>query len=56
MKKVIIAYLYTKFDVEKTSINFINFFQKNPPGYKHDLLICYKLLNKPEIQNKQKQN
>jgi len=49
MKKVIIAYLYTKFDVEKSLINFINFFQKNPPGYKHDLLICYKLLTNKEI-------
>lgn len=48
-QKVIIAYLYTKFDVIENLINFINFFIKNPPGHNHKLLICYKLLTKQQI-------
>ena len=48
-KKVLIAYLYTKFDIKESLVNFINFYKKNPPGYNHDLLICYKLLNDEEI-------
>jgi hypothetical protein len=48
-KKVILAYLYTKFDTIESLENFINFYKKNPPDYNHDLLICYKLLNNEEI-------
>lgn len=48
-KKIIIAYLYTKFDIIESLQNFINFYLKNPPGYNHDLLICYKLLDDKEI-------
>ena len=47
--KVIIAYLFTKFDVKENLINFINYYQKNPPGYEHILVICYKLLEIDEI-------
>ena len=49
-KKVIVVYLYTKFDLVENLINFIDFYIKNPPGYKHKLLICYKLLKKEEIK------
>ena len=48
-KKVIIAYLYTKFDVPQNLINFLHYHKKNKPGYAHDLLICYKLLTENEI-------
>ena len=48
-KKVIIAYLYTKFDILESLENFINFYKTNPPDYKHELLICYKLLKNKEI-------
>ena len=47
--KVIIAYLYTKFDIIENLLNFINFYKKNQPGYNHELLICYKLLDNDEI-------
>ena len=49
--KVIIAYLYTKFDVKENLINFINHYQKNPPGYNHMLVICYKLLKVCEVNS-----
>lgn len=49
-KKVIIAYLYTKFDILDNLLNFVNFYKKNQPGYNHDLVICYKLLDNDEIK------
>ena len=48
-KKVIIAYLFTKFDSTENLINFVKFYKNNPPGYNHNLLICYKLLSINEI-------
>ena len=53
-KKIIIAYLFTKFDIKQNLINFINNFKKFPPGYPHKLLICYKLLRKEEIEESKK--
>ena len=48
-KKVIIAYLYTKFDVPENLKNFLLNLKINKPGYEHKLLICYKLLAVSEI-------
>ena len=50
-QKVIIAYLYTKFDITENLLNFLNHYKKNPPGYDHELLICYKLLSSNEINS-----
>ena len=50
-RKVIVAYLYTKFDSTDNLLNFIRNYKKNPPGYNHELLICYKLLNSKEINS-----
>jgi hypothetical protein len=49
--KVIIAYLYTKFDIKENLINFINHYQKNSPGYDHILVICYKLLETSQVNS-----
>ena len=53
-KKVIVAYLYTKFDIIDNLSNFINYYKKNSAGNKHDLLICYKLLTIDEIEELRK--
>jgi hypothetical protein len=53
-KKVIIAFLYTKWDVEKNLINFLNYNSKFKPGYEYDLIICYKLLSSNQIDNLRK--
>jgi hypothetical protein len=53
-KKVIIAYLYTKFDVPENLINFLHHHKINYPGYDYKLLICFKLLAKKEINSLRK--
>ena len=48
-KKILVSYLFTKFDNEES----INIFKKNylrfSAGYDHDLLICFKMLNNDKI-------
>ena len=49
-KKILVSYLFTKFDKEES----INIFKKNylrfSSGYDHDLLICFKMLNEKKIE------
>ena len=52
--KVVIAYLFTKFDNIDNLLKFIIFFKKNKPGYDHKLLICYKLLSLDQISSLRK--
>ena len=49
MKKVIICYLFTIYDNDKSLINFINHYKLNTAGVEHTLLICFKLLNEKKI-------
>ena len=53
-KKVVIAYLFTKFDSKDNLLKFISFFKQNKPGYDHKLLICYKLLSSYQISSLRK--
>lgn len=46
IKRILVVYLYTKFDDLKKLKNFINKYKKNKAGLKHDLLICFKLIEK----------
>jgi hypothetical protein len=48
-RKPIICYLFTVFDKKKSLKNFIKNYKKHKSGYQHDLLICYKLINKKKI-------
>ena len=49
-KKILVSYLFTKFDQEES----INAFKKNylkfSSGYDHDLLICFKMLDEKKIE------
>ena len=47
--KPLICYLYTNFDKTSSFSNFIKNYKKFKAGYNHDLLICFKLMNKKKI-------
>jgi hypothetical protein len=49
-QNVLVCYLFTSFDNEKSFIDFINHYKKNDSGVKHNLLICFKLLNEKKIR------
>lgn len=49
-KIVLVSYLFTKFDDEKSLINFKTNYLKNEADYPHELLICFKLLSNDRIQ------
>ena len=53
-KKILICYLFTKFDKLSSLNKFINNYKKFRAGYEHDLLICYKLLNQKIINRLEK--
>tara|TARA_B100000767_G_scaffold42748_1_gene36630 strand:+ start:2756 stop:3568 length:813 start_codon:yes stop_codon:yes gene_type:complete len=46
---ILVCYLFTKFDDKQNLINFIKNYKKNNSGFKHKLLICFKLLNSTQI-------
>ena len=50
---ILVCYLITKFDNQKTLENFITHYKKFSSGLKHDLLICFKLLNNEIIKKYQ---
>jgi hypothetical protein len=49
--KILVCYLFTKFDDESSLIKFIDNYKKMLSGLDHDLLICFKLLDKNRIDN-----
>ena len=49
-KKILVSYLFTKFDEEVSLENFKKNYLKYKSGYNHDLLICFKLLDNEKIQ------
>lgn len=54
MKKVIIAYLSSGFVDIKSLKKFLVNFKKNKPGYPHELIICFKLLEKSEKKKRER--
>jgi len=52
--KILVSYLITKFDTIETLQNFVLHYKKFQSGVKHDLLICFKLLDKESINKFQK--
>mgnify|MGYP001157444491 FL=1 len=48
-EKIIVCYLFTKFDNENTLSNFIKNYKKFKSGLDHKLLICFKLLDEKKI-------
>ena len=53
-KKVLVCYLFTKFDKNKSLINFVHYYKKYKSGFHHKLIICYKLLKNDEIYKLEK--
>ena len=49
-KKIIVCYLFTGFDKITSFNNFIRHYKKYKSGYKHSLLICYKLLKEKKLK------
>ena len=52
--KRIVCYLYTVFDERKKLLDFVKFYKKFKSGLKHQLVICFKLLNNKEIKKLKK--
>ncbi len=48
-KKILVCYLFTSFDNNQSFINFLKYYKINTAGVNHNLLICFKLLNKKKI-------
>ena len=49
MNKVLVCYLFTRFDSTKSILEFKKHYNKYKSGSKHSLLICFKLLDKKKI-------
>ncbi len=45
-KKILVVYVFSKFDEIDRLINFVEFYKKYESGIPHTLLICFKLLDK----------
>lgn len=54
MHNILVCYLTTKFDKPNSLDYFIKNYKKNNPGLKHELLICYKMLNPRTIKLSEK--
>ncbi|MDC3106464.1 hypothetical protein OA382_00505 [Candidatus Pelagibacter sp.] len=52
--KILVSYLITRFDDDKSLKIFIEKYRLNKSGVFHDLLICFKLLNEDQIFAKKK--
>ena len=50
-EKILVCYLITKFDNEQALLDFVYNYKINNSGLKHDLLICFKLLEKNQINS-----
>jgi hypothetical protein len=48
-KKNLVCYLFTKYDDKKSLINFTKNYNLYPAGYRHRLLVCFKLLDQKNI-------
>ena len=48
-KKILVCYLFTKFDNKITLLNFVRNYKRYNSGYQHSLLICFKLMNSIQI-------
>jgi len=49
-KKILVAYLCTKYEDNKAFVKFINSYKKYKAGHAHNLLICYKLLDNKKLK------
>lgn len=48
-KNILVSYLCTKYDAKSSFEDFVRNYKKHKPGFKHKLLICYKLIEKKRI-------
>ena len=47
--KNLVVYLFTKYDDDKSLLNFIRNYTQHPAGKIHKLLICFKLIDTKKI-------
>jgi hypothetical protein len=50
LNKFLVVYVFSKFDDIDRFKFFIDSYKKNPPGYPHKFLICFKLLNEEKLK------
>ena len=50
MKNILVCYLYTKFDNIRKINCFLKNYKKYKSGIKHDLIICFKLLDQHDLK------
>ena len=48
--KILVCYLFTKFDNKETLLNFVQNYKKYDSGLNHDLLICFKLMDNNQVK------
>jgi len=48
-KRILVCYLFTKFDKLNQLKDFIKHYKKHPSGIKHKLLVCFKLIEKKRV-------
>ena len=46
LSKNLVVYLFTRYDNEKTLDRFVSNYLSKPSGAAHELLICFKLIDK----------
>ena len=49
INKFLVVYVFSKFDDIDRFKDFISSYKKNPPGYPHEFLICFKLLDSKKL-------
>jgi hypothetical protein len=52
--KILVCYLFTKFDNKETLLSFVENYKKYDSGLNHDLLICFKLMNNNQVKEYEK--
>ena len=50
MRNILVCYLYTKFDNIRKINSFVKNYKKYKSGLKHDLVICFKLLDRNNLK------
>ena len=50
INKFLVVYVFSKFDDIDRFKAFVNNYKKNPSGYPHELLICFKLLDEEKLK------
>ena len=50
INKFLVVYVFSKYDDIDRLRFFVNSYKQNPPGYPHEFLICFKLLDVEKLE------